>query len=573
MGHLMGGLQRAMTRAKLAYRALTMNDIPPGYGQIMGPPVAAGVAVNHASARTISSYWCAVNAICGNVGVLDQSLEALIGPDLDPEPALTHPTHRVIHDAPNPWMTPQIFWQTITSHALTWGNGYAEIEWDNAMRPIGLWPITPDRVQPKIDTYVDARGRKAGRLWYLVDGKDALPQEDMFVLPGLGFDGIQGYSVVSIARQSLGLSIATERFGAAFFGNGAMPGLVFQHPGEMSKEAQERFLANINNFLQGPERSHRAIIVEEDMKVSKPIGIPPEDAQFLVTREFQVEEMARWFDIPLIKLHHKEAERAGGSPEAMQIQFLHTLMPWTTRIEQEVMRKLMRPQDRARYRVVHDYKKLLIADTAARSAAEKLWVDMGALDPAHVARMESFPRPKPSALPIAPAVDPAPATPETQPPAAESDSTRSLRVAQEAWFGRIPTLLEAHRASVQDRVSAYVRRESERVRSAAKKAPADLEAWSEDFYRREGIILSDILAPLIRMSLTIAGSEVDPVAVAAGEATVYLRSSKDEVLSLRAKDSAFEAEKMTQRWEATRAKALTERVMALAERKGEADAA
>jgi HK97 family phage portal protein len=554
-------------RARAEKRTITLDEFPQ-LRAMLGPPVAAGVAVNQATAKSISAFWCAVNVISGNVGVLDRSLEELVGDDLDPEPALTHPTHRVIHDAPNPWMTPQIFWQTLTSHALTWGNGYAEIEWDGATRPLGLWPITPDRVQPKIDTYVDARGRKTGRLWYLVDGKDAVKQEDMFVLPGLGFDGIQGYSVVSIARQSLGLSLATERFGAAFFGNGAMPGLVFQHPGEMSAEAQARFLANINDFLQGPDRAHRAMVTEEGMTVSKPIGIPPEDAQFLGTREFQVEEVGRWFDLPLIKLHHKEAERAGGSPEAMQIQFLHTLMPWTTRIEQEVMRKLMFPRDRARYRTVHDYKKLLVADTTARAAAEKIWVDIGALDPVHVARMESFPKPKPKPAPVAQPPAPAPAPEPAADPAASRDY-EAIVADHCAWLARS---VEEFRPIVLDRVSQYVRREAERVRSAAKKAPAELEAWSGEFYRREETVLAGVLAPLLRMSVFLGGSEVDHEVIAADEARVYLGCSKDEVLSLRAKDRAFEAEKMTQRWETTRARALTDRVMALAERKGEAHA-
>lgn len=553
----MGMIQRAIGRAKAAYRVLTLEDFP-GYRAITGPPVAAGVAVNQATAKSISAYWCLLNVISSDIGVLDRSLEELVGEDEDPRPAKSHPAYKVIHDAPNPHMTPQTFWQTITSHALGWGMGYAEIEWDQAQRPIAMWLITPDRVEPKIDTVVDAKGRKSGRLWYLVDGKDVVQQEDMFVLPGLGFDGIRGYSVVQIARQSMGLAIASERFGASFFGNGAMPGLVFQHPEEMSDEAQKRFLANINDFLQGPDRAHRAIVIEENMTVGKPVGIPPEDAQFLQTRAFMVEEMARWGNCPVFKLHHKEGERPGGSIEAGQIEYAtSTLMPWTTRIEQEAIRKLVKASSRQSYRVRHDFKKLLMADTAVRAAAEKLWIDMGAIDAAHVARIESFPKPKPKELP-APAPAPA-AKPADPPPAAEPPPTRAID----------PAVLEAHRAGVLDRTSQYVRREAERVRQAAKKAPAELEAWSEDFYRRESVVLGAALAPLLRMSLALAGSTDDPEAVAADEARVYLGSSKDELLSLRVKDRTFEAEKMTQRWEATRAQALTERVMALANRKKE----
>lgn len=550
----MGKIQRAIGRAKAAYRALTMEDFAQ-YRNITGPPVAAGVAVNQATAKSISAYMCGLSVISGDVGVVDRSLEELAGSDRYPEAATTHPTYKVIHDSPNDWMIPQIFWQTITAHALGWGMGFAEIEWDQSLRPIAMWLLTPDRVQPKVETIVDARGRKSGRLWYLVDGKDVVQQEDMFVLPGLGFDGIRGYSVVEIARQSMGLSIATERFGASFFGNGGWPGVVLQHPEEMSEEAQKRFQANTADFHQGPDRAHRWLILEEGMTISKPITIPPDDAQFLETRNFQVEEIARWLNIPVFKLHHKEGERPGGNMEAGQIDYKQsTLMPWTTRIEQEIMRKLMPKSARGKYRVVHDFNKLLVADITARTSAQKIWLEAGVIDAAHVARMESLPKPKPKELP-APAPPPIDKPADT-PPAAEPPPARAID----------PAVLDAHRAGVLDRTSQYVRREAGRVRQAAEKAPAELEAWSEDFYRRETVVLVAALTPLMRMSLALAGSTDDPEAVAAGEARAYLEWSKDDLLSLRVKDRTFEAEKMTQRWEATRALALTERVMALANR-------
>lgn len=548
-------------------REITLEEFPQ-LRQMLGPPVAAGVPVNQASAKSISAYMCGLNVISGDIGVLDRSLVQLVGEDDDPETAHSHPAHKVIHDAPNPWMIPQIFWQTITAHALSWGNGYAEIEYDNAGRPIALWPITPDRVEVKVETKI-VNGRKVGKLWYLVDGNDVVPYDEMFHLPGLGFDGLTGYSVVSIARQSLGLSIAAERFGAAFFGNGGWPGVVLQHPEEMSDEAQKRFYANMADFHQGADRAHKWLILEEGMKVSKPITIPPNDAQFLETRQFQVEEIARWLNLPLIKLHYKEAERAGGSPEAMQIQYqTTTLMPWVKRISQEIMRKLVVPSARSSYKVVHDFTQLLVADTATRVAAEEAWVNMGATDAAHVARMEHLPKPKAKpaapaaeAIPAAPAVEPRPAAPETAPARGVDREFRDR-------------LIEAHRATALDRLTPYVHREAERVRQALKKGPADVVAWAEDFYRREAVVLTGLLTPLVRMSLVVGGSTDDPEALAGGEARAYLESSKDDLLSLRAKDLAFEAEKMTQRWEKTRALSLTDRVIGIVDRtKGANDAA
>ena len=151
-------------RLKAAYRELTRDQFDQlGLSQ---PPTAAGVVVSQQTALTVSAYWNGINVIAGDIGVLDRFLYKRLGDD-DRERATAHPVYRVVHDAPNEYMTPQVFWQTIVAHALSWGGGYAEIEWDNAMRFIALWPIAPDCIEPKVEVLTDAAGRKSCWLYYL----------------------------------------------------------------------------------------------------------------------------------------------------------------------------------------------------------------------------------------------------------------------------------------------------------------------------------------------------------------------------------------------------------------------
>lgn len=551
-----------VSRFRAAYRALTTENFP---SELLGPPVAAGVSVTQDTARSVSAYWNGLNVISGDIGVLDRHLYRRTEDD-DRERVAAHPVYKVVHDAPNEYTTPMVFWQTLMFHALSWGNGYAEIEWDNAMRPIALWLIPPDRLTPMIEVLVDARGRRISRLYYQytgVNGPARLEPDEVIHVPGLGYDGIKGYSVVTVARQSLGLSMAAEGFGATFFGQGAFPGVVLEHPKELSTGAQTRLRDSFNAMHQGPDRAHRVFIAEEGMKLARQgLTIPPDDAQFLETRAFQIEEVARWLNLPTWKLKHKMGERPGGNAEANQIEYLQsTLLPWTTRIEQELNRKLISKPQRGSHYVEHLYEKLLQVDVATRVAAEKAWIDMKVITPVYVAKKENFPRP--------PKAEPAPAPPPVPPPAAAPAPTAEPPVDR----NRRAKSLDAQRHVTKDRLAQYVRREVRRVRSAAGKDAGDFEAWLDDFYSRERGVLTDVLLPLVRLRLSVAPSEDDPLARAEALADQHVTRSREELLSLGAKNLAFEAERLVKTWESQRANDLTDAIMALGVEEEQSDAA
>jgi HK97 family phage portal protein len=216
-------------------------------------------------------------------------------------------------------------------HVLTYGNGYAEIVRDGAGNPVQLLPITPDRVRVEQDS--------DGTIRYYVDEQITLSQDDMFHIAGLGFDGLVGYSPVTLAKQSVGLGLGAERFGGSFFGNSARPAGVLTHPNRLSKEAKENLRDSWQSTYAGVDNSGRTAILEEGVQFSS-IGLSNEDAQYLQTRQFQVVEIARWYGVPCHMIQSLDAATFSNI-EHQGIEFVtYSLRPWLVRWEQEIKRKL-----------------------------------------------------------------------------------------------------------------------------------------------------------------------------------------------------------------------------------------
>lgn len=333
-----------------------------------GKPTAAGVSVNEFTALNISAVYCAINIISGAVSSLPLILYKSL-PNDGKERFTDHRLYKMLHDEPNPETTSMVFRRTLQAHALSWGNGYAEIQMDQSGMPAAVWQITPDRVEPYREP-----GKRAPLRYRVAqdDGtKVTLDADRMLHLPGLGWDGLRGYSVIHMARESLGLTAATERFGSTFFGNGATAGLTAHHPGKLSEAAHARLKTSLTDALQGPNKAHNLVLLEEGVTIEK-ITIPPDDAQFLETRKFQTTEVARWFNIPPHML--KDLDRATFSNiEQQSLEFvLHTLTPWLVLWEQELTRKLIRPLERRQQFIKHNVKALLRGDTLSRYQAHAI---------------------------------------------------------------------------------------------------------------------------------------------------------------------------------------------------------
>jgi HK97 family phage portal protein len=298
------------------------------------PRAHAGLSITHDTALRYSAVWGCVRVIAESLAQMSWHVYRRTTGG-GKEMMTQHPVDWLLHRQWNPELSAFGGRETLIAWALTWGNGYAEIERDAAGRAVWLWPIAPDRVK--------VERTAAGALVYDVtnhgEPNSVLAAEDMLHLHGLSFDGVTGYSVIALARESIGLGLATERFGAAFFGNGSHPGGVLEHPGKLNPEARQNLKSSWEDAHRGPDNVLRVAVLEEGMKWQA-IGIPPEDAQFLETRKFQVQEICRWFRVPPHKL--ADLERATFSNiEHQAIEFVvDTLVPWAVRLEQEADLKL-----------------------------------------------------------------------------------------------------------------------------------------------------------------------------------------------------------------------------------------
>ena len=190
-----------------------------------------------------------------------------------------------------------------------------------------------------------------------------LPPSDVLHIPGLGFDGLVGYSPIAMAKNSIGMAIACEEYGARFFSNGAAPGGVLEHPGTV-KEPQ-KIRDSWNKSFMGTPNSHRIAVLEEGMKYT-PIGISPNEAQFLETRKFQINEIARIFRVPPHMVGDLE-KSSFSNIEQQSLEFVkYTLDPWVSRWEQSMIRSLLLPDEKKEYYIKFNVDGLLRGDYQSR---------------------------------------------------------------------------------------------------------------------------------------------------------------------------------------------------------------
>lgn len=331
------------------------------WSPVVAMPTDSGIPVSEQTALTYSAVFGCVRIISETLACLAWHVYERVGDTR--ERRANHPAERLLHRRPNPEMSAFDFRQTLQAHVLTWGNGYAEIERNYLGQPIALWPITPDRVTPRRD---DRR-----QIVYEVSpGPDqpgpprTIPADQMFHVHGLGFDGLCGYSPIRLAAQSIGLGLAAERFGATFFGNGARPGAVLEHPEGLTDQGRKHLKESIDEFRRAG--ANRTMILEHGT-TWKTIAVEPEAAQFLESRKFQVQEICRWFRVPPHKL--ADLERATFSNiEHQSIEFVtDAIMPWVCQWEQEADAKLFLPEEADTYFAKIRLHSLLRGDSQQRA--------------------------------------------------------------------------------------------------------------------------------------------------------------------------------------------------------------
>ena len=270
-----------------------------GYGFFMGS-TASGKRVNARSAMQMTAVYSCVRILSEAVAGLPLQFYRY-NDNGGKEKAVDHQLYFLLHDEPNPEMTSFVFRETLMTHLLLWGNAYSQIIRNGKGEIVALYPLMLDRMTVDRDEH--------GRLYYeylVYDGDDVdgrtgtdpkangkivrLHPADVLHIPGLGFDGLVGYSPIAMAKNAIGLAIAAEEYGSKFYANGAAPSGVLEHPGTLKDPGRVR--ESWQSTFGGSSNANKVAVLEEGMKYT-PISIAPNEAQFLETRKFQIDEIAR----------------------------------------------------------------------------------------------------------------------------------------------------------------------------------------------------------------------------------------------------------------------------------------
>ena len=299
-----------------------------------GAASKTGIAITEDSAMRLSAVFGAVRVISETIASLPWEVKQDAGDST--RSASAHPINKLIHH-PNGMMTDFNFREVCQAHLCLHGNAFIAIRRNEAGQPVKLIPVHPDRVEVKV--YKDEK-------FYTIDqGKETFDDTEMIHILGLSFDGIIGKSVIEAARESIGLGLAADQFGGSFFGNGANVSAILTHPGRLSDEAYKRLMASWARRYSGLDNAHKTAILEEGMNLQK-VSISPQESQFLETRKFGVEDIARFFRIPLAYLGSLENSSTRANIEEQGIQFQrNTVLPWVKRWEAEFNRKLFPGQE------------------------------------------------------------------------------------------------------------------------------------------------------------------------------------------------------------------------------------
>ena len=342
----------------------TNSTVGSRYAFYMGGSSSGKVVTERSAMQMTAVYAC--------VRILSEAIAGLplhmyrYKEDGGKEKALDHPLYLLLHDEPNPEMSSFVFRETLMTHLLLWGNAYAQIIRNGKGEVVALYPLMPNKMTVSRD--------ETGQLYYTYQkSQEELPKDnnstvilhpsDVLHIPGLGFDGLVGYSPIAMAKNAIGLAIATEEYGSKFFANGAAPSGVLEHPGTIKdpQRVRESWMSQFG----GSANSNKIAVLEEGLKYT-PISISPEQAQFLETRKFQINEIARIFRVPPHMVGDLE-KSSFSNIEQQSLEFVkYTLDPWVVRWEQSIQRTLLSSEEKKTYFVKFNVEGLLRGDYQSR---------------------------------------------------------------------------------------------------------------------------------------------------------------------------------------------------------------
>lgn len=454
-----------------------VSQSPPGWVIGNGMESLSGENVTVENALGVPAVYSCITLLADDTASLPFILYRRL--ERGKERATEHPYYKLMHDAPNPEMTSFVFRQLMMGQRLAYGNFYGQKIWDDAGVVTEIWPLHPDRM-----TVLRERGVKK-YLYRKVDGTErAFRADEIIHIPGFGFDGLVGYSIIQLAANSIGLAMSAERYGSRVFANDARPSVVLKHPAKLDEPSYERLMKSWNENYQGADNAGKTAILEEGMDLTT-ISVTPEETQFIETQKWGLLQFARFLHIPPHLIGAVDVATSWGSGIEQQEQgyINHTLRPLTRCVEQQFNKDLLLDDERDDYFFEHLFDDLLRGDTASRYAAYGLAINSGWLVRNEAREKENYNMLDGLDEPLVPmnmttAVDEPTSKPKTQ-----------------RFVDPRPFVLDAARR--------IVRREVNEVIDAAKRwldkaKPEKFMGWLEEFYKRDHVhFMLRTLTPLI----------------------------------------------------------------------------
>lgn len=332
-----------------------------------GSQTNAKIRVNEQSALSLAAVYSSIRVISESKASLPIKLyeiDPVTGKETEVK---SHPVAELLAIEPNPDQTPMVYHEWQQSQVLSRGNSYAQIHYDRSGTPIELEPIHPACVEIGRDTVT-------GRLMYRLTDQDGstrdLDQSQMLHIPGLGGDGISGWSPIRLAAESIGIGLANERFAGKYFGDFARPSIIVESEQELGSDRYDQLQNSLQNNYSG-DKVGGALLLEGGLK-GKAVSIPLNECQFLESRQFQGKEIAcRWYRIPAQIAGYSDDGKYDHVEQADLFFAKHTLGPWVNRDEQEYRRKFFRPDERRRWKIKHNMDALQRSDITKRYAAHQ----------------------------------------------------------------------------------------------------------------------------------------------------------------------------------------------------------
>ncbi len=318
----------------------------------------SGVNVSEKSSIGLTAVWAAVRLLSETIASLPINVYKI---DKNNSKFIDYPNplNTLISRTPSPQYTRYNFIETMMTNLLLWGNAYAHIIRNGGARAVELRIIPPEIVEP-------FKSEDDGLIYYKIKDSNILASKEILHIVGLSFDGVKGQSPIQACQQALGIGMASQQFGANFFGRGANLSGVLEHPARLSDDAANRLRDSWNSRFSGIQNSHQTAILEEGVKF-KPIGMPLADAQFIETRRFSVEEIARIYRVPN-HLINDLSKSSFNNIEQQSLEFSKfSLSPYLVSWEEELNRKLLPERELKTHFFKFSTRELLRSDATSRA--------------------------------------------------------------------------------------------------------------------------------------------------------------------------------------------------------------